>query len=110
MNKQEAYALMEELNRASSLYYNTGNSPLTDREYDIKLEKLAKWEEETGVIFSGSPTQNIGAPVLDNIKKVELGRRMGGEYEVISGVDNNAQIVIAGQSKLNDGMEVEVAK
>lgn len=76
MNKQEAYALMEELNRASSLYYNTGNSPLTDREYDIKLEKLAKWEEKTGVIFSGSPTQNIGAPVLDNIKKVELGRPM----------------------------------
>ena len=42
--------------------------------------------------------------------KVELGRRMDAEYEVISGVDNNAQIVIAGQSKLNDGMEVEVAK
>jgi hypothetical protein len=35
---------------------------------------------------------------------------MDAEYEVISGVDNNAQIVIAGQSKLNDGMEVEVAK
>ena len=42
MNKQEAYALMEELNRASSLYYNTGNSPLTDREYDIKLENSIK--------------------------------------------------------------------
>lgn len=40
--------------------------------------------------------------------KVELGRRMGAEYEVISGVDNNSQVVIAGQTKLADGVEVEV--
>ncbi len=38
---------------------------------------------------------------------VELGRRMGAEYELISGVDNNSQVVIAGQSKLADGVEVE---
>lgn len=40
--------------------------------------------------------------------KVELGRRMGTEYELISGVENNSQIVIAGQSRLADGVEVEV--
>ena len=40
--------------------------------------------------------------------KVELGRRMGTEYELLSGVDNNAQIVIAGQTRLADGVEVEV--
>lgn len=40
--------------------------------------------------------------------KVELGRRMDTEYELVSGVDNNSQIVIAGQSKLADGVEVEV--
>lgn len=40
--------------------------------------------------------------------KVELGRRMGAEYEVISGVDNNSQVVIAGQTKLADGVEVAV--
>ncbi|MDR0756683.1 MAG: efflux RND transporter periplasmic adaptor subunit [Tannerella sp.] len=40
--------------------------------------------------------------------KVELGRRMGSEYELISGVENNSQAVIAGQSQLIDGMEVEV--
>jgi len=40
--------------------------------------------------------------------KVELGRRMDGEYELISGVDNNAQVVIAGQTNLADGVEVEV--
>lgn len=40
--------------------------------------------------------------------KVELGRRMDTEYELISGVDNNSQVVIAGQSGLADGVEVEV--
>lgn len=40
--------------------------------------------------------------------KVELGRRMGAEYELKSGVDNNAQVVVAGQVRLVDGMEVEV--
>ena len=40
--------------------------------------------------------------------KVELGRRMDTEYELISGVDNNSQVVIAGQSKLADGVEVEI--
>ena len=40
--------------------------------------------------------------------KVELGRRMGTEYELVSGVDNNSQVVIAGQNRLADGVEVEV--
>ena len=40
--------------------------------------------------------------------KVELGRRMGSEYELISGVDNNSQVVIAGQNRLADDVEVEV--
>ena len=40
--------------------------------------------------------------------KVELGRRMGAEYELISGVDNNSQVVIAGQNRLADDVEVEV--
>ncbi|WP_291529006.1 efflux RND transporter periplasmic adaptor subunit [Bacteroides sp. UBA939] len=42
--------------------------------------------------------------------KVELGRRMGTEYELISGVPNNSQVVIAGQVRLINGAEVEVEK
>lgn len=42
--------------------------------------------------------------------KVDLGRRMGTEYELISGVPDNSQVVIAGQTKLVNGMEVEVEK
>lgn len=40
--------------------------------------------------------------------KVELGRRMGTEYELKSGVPNNSQVVIAGQTRLINGTEVEV--
>ncbi len=42
--------------------------------------------------------------------KVELGRRMGMEYELISGVPNNSQVVVAGQTRLVNGAEVEVEK
>jgi len=42
--------------------------------------------------------------------KVELGRRMGTEYELISGVPNNSQVVVAGQTRLVNGAEVEVEK
>ena len=43
-------------------------------------------------------------------KKVELGRRMGQEYELVSGILDHSQVVIAGQTKLVDGVEVEVEK
>ncbi|MBR5803003.1 MAG: efflux RND transporter periplasmic adaptor subunit [Bacteroidaceae bacterium] len=45
-----------------------------------------------------------------SFNKVELGRRMDAEYELISGVENNAQVVIAGQKALLNGMEVTVVK
>lgn len=41
--------------------------------------------------------------------KVELGRRMDTEYELISGVEDNAQVVVAGQARLLNDMEVQVA-
>ena len=42
--------------------------------------------------------------------KVELGRRMDTEYELKSGVPENAQVVVAGQIRLSNGVEVEVEK
>lgn len=42
--------------------------------------------------------------------KVELGKRMGNRYELISGVDNNALVVIAGQATLANGIEVNIIK
>jgi len=40
--------------------------------------------------------------------KVELGQRLGDSYELISGVDNGAEVVISGQTRLNNGMKVNV--
>ncbi|MDY4249910.1 efflux RND transporter periplasmic adaptor subunit [Bacteroides pyogenes] len=42
--------------------------------------------------------------------KVELGRRLGAEYELKSGVPDNSLVVVAGQSRLVNGAEVEVEK
>ncbi|MGL4520219.1 MAG: efflux RND transporter periplasmic adaptor subunit [Phocaeicola sp.] len=42
--------------------------------------------------------------------QVELGRRLGTEYELLSGVENHSQVVISGHSRLADGVEVEVEK
>jgi RND family efflux transporter MFP subunit len=45
-----------------------------------------------------------------NYRKVELGQRLGAEYELLSGIENGEMVVVSGQSKLNDGVEVEVVK
>lgn len=38
--------------------------------------------------------------------KVELGQRMGGEYEVLSGVDSGAVVITAGQTRVKKGDKV----
>ena len=70
MNKFDITSRVEELNKASKAYYNTGPPIMSDAEFDNKLEELRQWEEETGIVLSNSPTQNVGATVLDNIKEV----------------------------------------
>lgn len=45
-----------------------------------------------------------------NYCKVELGQRLGDRYELVSGLPESAVVVVAGQNKLTDGMEVEVEK
>ncbi|MBP6609536.1 MAG: efflux RND transporter periplasmic adaptor subunit [Paludibacter sp.] len=43
-------------------------------------------------------------------RKVELGQRLGVEYELLSGVRVGDQVVVSGQSKLGDGVAVELVK
>ncbi len=45
-----------------------------------------------------------------NYAQVELGQRLGTEYELISGVNNGEQVVVSGLIKLHDGMEVDLLK
>lgn len=43
-----------------------------------------------------------------DFQKVELGRRMGGQYEILSGIADGAEVVTSGQVALKDGIAVEV--
>lgn len=42
--------------------------------------------------------------------QVELGQRLGDEYELLSGVESGSQVVVNGQAKLSNGIKVKVAK
>ena len=59
------------LNEASEAYYNTGNPIMSDEQFDKRLEDLRQFEEETGFILANSPTQNVGAKVLTELKEIE---------------------------------------
>lgn len=43
-----------------------------------------------------------------SFNKVELGKRLDAEYELLSGVEDNSVVVVSGQNKLNDGASVEI--
>ena len=70
MNRNQIVDRVNKLNKASEAYYNTGQPIMSDIEFDNKLEELRQWEEESGIVLANSPTHNVGAIVLDNIKKV----------------------------------------
>ena len=60
--------LIHILNEASKAYYN-GESTMTDIEYDKLFDELKSLEERTGLIYSNSPTQKVGATILDYLTK-----------------------------------------
>lgn len=52
--------LVEIINKASYVYYNTGNEIMTNYEWDALFDELVKLENETGIILEDSPTQKAG--------------------------------------------------
>lgn len=66
----EMKELIQTLISASEAYYNSGNTIMSDKEYDELFDKLKNMEQETGVIMSNSPTQNVGAKVLTELNEV----------------------------------------
>lgn len=63
--------LVKILNHASNEYYNSDKPLISDYDWDRQFDELKQLEEETGCIFSNSPTQNVGYSVVDEIAKVE---------------------------------------
>lgn len=45
-----------------------------------------------------------------SFNKVELGQRLGDSYELISGVESGSQVVVSGQSRLANGVKVQISK
>ena len=70
MNKTDRIKeLIEILNEAGKAYYQMGNEIMTNYEYDALYDELKALEEETGMVFSNSPTVNVGYEVLSELPK-----------------------------------------
>ena len=61
-------ALIDELNKASVLYYTLGESPLSDAQWDAKYNELLQLEKESGTVLPGSPTVRVGAEPLSSFE------------------------------------------
>ncbi len=63
--------LREQINQFNSHYYTHDNSVITDAEYDIKIQELRRLESENPALLTAdSPTQKVGAAVLDAFSKI----------------------------------------
>ena len=62
--------LIQKLNEATTAY-DEGHPIMTDKEWDYLYFALLKFENETGMIFPDSPTQNVNYEVINQLNKVE---------------------------------------
>ena len=63
--------LIIRLNDASIAYYNTGDTVMSDREFDKLYDELKQLEEETNTILANSPTHKVGAEVISKLETVK---------------------------------------
>ena len=66
---EEIKSLIETLNKASLAYYQEAREIMPNYEYDALYDRLQELENITGVVFSNSPTQNVGYEVLSELPK-----------------------------------------
>lgn len=63
--------LVDVLHKASIAYYRDDNPVMSDKQYDDLYDELEYLEKEAGVVYSNSPTQNVGCEVVSDLKKVK---------------------------------------
>jgi len=63
--------LVQLLNEAGKAYYQAGQEIISNLEYDKAYDELVRLEEETGIVLSASPTQNVGYSVATALPKEE---------------------------------------
>ncbi len=68
-NIREMQSLLRELRPAARAYYQEGRELMSNRDYDEKYDRLRRLEKESGVILSGSLTQQVGYEVLSSLPK-----------------------------------------
>ena len=61
--------LIDTLNKASEAYYNS-EPIISDYEWDKMYDELKSLEEQTGIIYNNSPTQNVGYTVAEDLEEV----------------------------------------
>ena len=68
--------LVDRLNAASKAYYQDAEEIMPNIEYDAMYDELLALEKETGIILSGSPSQNVGYEILSDLPKERHPSRM----------------------------------
>ena len=76
--KKRIEALVEQLNKASSVYYNGQDEIMSNYEWDALFDELASLENETGYVLPESPTQRAG------YEEEASGEKEGHEYPALS--------------------------
>lgn len=61
--------LVNILNEASKAYYQEDREIMSNFEYDALYDELIALEEETGLVFSNSPTVKVGYEILSELPK-----------------------------------------
>ena len=70
MKKWAIRSLIDKLNRLTESY-DKGHPEVSDEEWDNLYFELKQWEDETGIIYPDSPTQNIHFEKVSELKKVK---------------------------------------
>ena len=63
--------LIYKLNYYSQAYYN-GQAIISDAEWDKMYQELQKLEELSGIVYTNSPTINVGSKVLNELKECSI--------------------------------------